>query len=148
MPTPRTVDPRTALAEAVAHMERDRDGYRKTDLALAEEFAEDGLALASAARRLLDATPAAPFRPVASESGHVTWTPWTDGFAVGFRVTDQRTGATRYLYLNPSTSGDVDPGGDLGTTFLYEDETGDPADGRTLCYVDVLAPAEAEEQTR
>ena len=44
----------------------------------------------------------------------ILYTPWTDGHAVGFRVTFP-TGEDRYIYLNPS--GDSDGG--TPDVFLY-----------------------------
>ena len=75
---------------------------------------------------------------VTSDSGNVTWEPWTDGFAVGFVVTNKVTGTRRYLYLNPSTGDAAGGGGDTGTTFIYWDNEGVPADGMTISYIDVL----------
>ena len=56
-------------------------------------------------------------------NGDVTWEPWTNGHAVGFRATNKKTGAVQYVYLNPSGSGDSSP-----DVFVYMDEFGDPAE--------------------
>lgn len=76
--------------------------------------------------------------PVTSEGGRVTFTPWTDGFAVGFRVENRDTGKVRYVYLNPSTDDGTERQGDAGTVFLYLDATGGPESGETVCYLDTL----------
>lgn len=75
------------------------------------------------------------FQPVVSPG--CIWRPWSDGFAVGFEVTHVPTGQVRYLYLNPSTEGDEDPDGALGTTFLYWGGDGDSSRDAALTYVDV-----------
>jgi hypothetical protein len=50
-----------------------------------------------------------------------TWTPWTDDFAVGFKV--QRPGRpTRYVYLNPSLASDDG----AAVVFFYAGDAGDP----------------------
>lgn len=63
-----------------------------------------------------------------SEEGH-TYTPWTDGQAIGYKVTHGTTGEVKYLYLNPSSS---DESGDA-TVFPYEGEHGDPALDEPAC---------------
>lgn len=60
---------------------------------------------------------------VTSEEGHV-YEPWTDGWAIGFKVTHATTGEVRYVYLSPSSSDD--PTGD-SNVFVYTGEVGDPA---------------------
>jgi hypothetical protein len=60
---------------------------------------------------------------VTSDEGHV-YEPWTDGWAVGFKVTHGKTGTVRYVYLNPS--GSDDPTGDA-TVFVSQGEAADPA---------------------
>ena len=72
------------------------------------------------------------FNPVVTAEGH-RFAPWTDGHAVGFKVTQAGTGRVRYVYLNPSSeSGD----GQASVT-LYESEVGNAAmaDG-ALSHVD------------
>ena len=63
------------------------------------------------------------------ENGGV-WTPWTDGYAVGFKVTVD--GKVEYIYLNPSRC-DSDGG---HNAFLYVGQNGDPVqDGAEHYYV-------------
>lgn len=58
-----------------------------------------------------------------------TWTPWTDGYAVGYRVTTE-DGRAEYIYLNPSRS-DSDH-----NAFVYVGPEGDPNhDGAEHYYV-------------
>jgi hypothetical protein len=79
-------------------------------------------------------------RPVTSDEG-VTFTPWTDGWAVGFRITREQDDRVEYLVLNPS--GGSDPGeAGRGDVFLYHaDDTDDPVgDGSPVVYVDVMDP--------
>jgi hypothetical protein len=57
----------------------------------------------------------------------VTYEPWTNGHAVGFRceyVTSDGHTNVEYVYLNPSTTGDGD---DKPNVFLYQGVAGDPA---------------------
>jgi hypothetical protein len=68
---------------------------------------------------------------VKSEEGHV-FEPWTDGWAVGFKVTHAVTGDVRYVYLNPSS--DDDPTGDANV-FLYTGAAGDSATDQPVLYV-------------
>jgi len=61
---------------------------------------------------------------VTTDEGH-TFTPWSDGWAVGFIVTSPGR-PTRYVYLNPS--GGSDDGS--ATVFVYAGEEPDgPAPG-------------------
>lgn len=54
-----------------------------------------------------------------TDASGVTYTPWTNGYAVGFHCTDTK-GEHLYLYLNPSS-------GDEGTdVFLYSGAAGNP----------------------
>lgn len=75
------------------------------------------------------------------DTGLATWQPWTDGYAVGFKVTRHADGAVRYVYLNPSAN----DGDDLEDTepcvFLYEEET--PVGDGSVCFLTPFAP-EAE----
>jgi hypothetical protein len=50
--------------------------------------------------------------------------PWTDGWAVGFKVIDP-WGEVQYVYLNPS--GGSDTPGSLPCVFLYIGKHGDPS---------------------
>jgi hypothetical protein len=77
---------------------------------------------------------------VKSEEGHV-FEPWTDGWAVGFKVTHAVTGDVRYVYLNPSS--DDDPTGDANA-FLYTGPAGDSATDQPVIYVN---PFDKEERT-
>ena len=51
-----------------------------------------------------------------------TYTPWTDGYAVGFRC-QHANGAVEYIYLNPSQEEE----GTLPNVFIYQGPHGDPA---------------------
>jgi len=54
-----------------------------------------------------------------------SFTPWTDGHAIGFKVRRHRDGAERFIYLNPSTEtwsdGKFNP-----DVFVYQGEHGTP----------------------
>lgn len=52
----------------------------------------------------------------------VTYHPWTDGYAVGYRV-EHGNGKTEFIYLNPSS--DSDNG--APNVFVYIGPHGDPA---------------------
>jgi hypothetical protein len=65
----------------------------------------------------------------------VTFTPWSDGYAVGFRVTAEGM-PTRYVYLNPSSATDTEDIHD-SDVFVYRDETGDSTMGQPECYVNI-----------
>ena len=52
----------------------------------------------------------------------VTYTPWTNGYAVGFKCTHD-DGRVEYLYLNPSS--ETDDG--KPNAFVYQGPVGDPA---------------------
>jgi hypothetical protein len=71
------------------------------------------------------------FQPVVTDvnddgSPVFTFEPWTDGHAVGFKVTRHADSAVSYVYLNPSTDtwsdGDFNP-----DVFVYTGPDGDPA---------------------
>jgi hypothetical protein len=73
----------------------------------------------------------ANFQPVVTDGNEdgspaYTFEPWTDGHAVGFRVTRHADNAVGYVYLNPSTDtwsdGDFNP-----DAFVYSGVHGDPA---------------------
>lgn len=72
--------------------------------------------------------------PCHDPDAKVTYEPWTDGRAVGFRVTHD-DGRVEYVYLNPS--GGSDDG--VGSVFLYFDESGDVTQGATVTHLDMFA---------
>jgi hypothetical protein len=75
-------------------------------------------------------------RPFVTETG-VTYTPWTDGTAVGFRA-DHVDGRIEFLYLNPSNdSGDED---ETPNVFLYHGPSGDTGNlfDSPVCHVDMF----------
>ena len=55
--------------------------------------------------------------------GPVTFTPWTDGYAIGYQI-HRTDGRDEYVYLNPSQSEDDE---DDHSVFLYTGTTGDAA---------------------
>ena len=61
----------------------------------------------------------------------VTYTPWTDGYAIGYRI--DHTGRTEYAVLNPSIASGSDAAD--GDVFLYHGEQ--PLDA-PVCYIHVL----------
>lgn len=58
--------------------------------------------------------------------------PWTDGWAVGFKVTAP-SGVVSYVYLHPSSESDDG----VSNVFLCHGPRGDAAHDGPLCYVDV-----------
>lgn len=71
--------------------------------------------------------------PVVVSTPHVTYEPWTDGYAVGYKVTHRATGAVEYVYLNPSNEGVED----RPDVFLYHGNNADPARDAALLFVNV-----------
>lgn len=65
----------------------------------------------------------------------VTYTPWTDGYAVGFMCRHD-DGRVEYIYLNPSQ------GDDAGqpNVFVYRGEHGDPSRDASCHFYDVFQP--------
>jgi hypothetical protein len=59
----------------------------------------------------------------------VTWEPWTDGWAVGFKVTAP-DGRVEHVYLNPSSESDDG----VSTVFLYHKTK----EAQSVVYVDVF----------
>lgn len=60
------------------------------------------------------------FKVKDSGSG-VEYTPWTDGYAIGYKIAHPN-GDTTYIYLNPSQSeGEGD-----GNVFVYTGDKGNP----------------------
>lgn len=72
------------------------------------------------------------------ENGETAFTfePWTDGHAVGFRVTRALDGAVTYVYLNPSTDTWSD-GAFSPDVFLYHGPHGNPAHDLPQTYYNV-----------
>ena len=85
-------------------------------------------------------------RITVSEEG-VTYSPWTNGWAVGFRV-EHPDRPTVYIYLNPSGGCDTSRVGD-SCVFLYHGPDGEPGpnDG-PVCYVNMWdkTPEELAEE--
>lgn len=59
-------------------------------------------------------TPPQPMNRITTQEG-ATFEPWTDGWAIGFKVTSP-DGDVRYVYLNPSSDNDADTPANV---FLY-----------------------------
>lgn len=73
---------------------------------------------------------------IVSEEG-ATFTPWTDGSAVGFKV-EAHGLPTRYVYLNPSRA--CDTGNILDSdVFAYHGESGDLDNGEDapVCFINI-----------
>lgn len=61
----------------------------------------------------------------------MTYTPWTDGHAVGFRC--EKDGEVEFIYLNPSSeSDDGQP-----NVFVYKGEVGDSSRDAPCHFYDV-----------
>jgi hypothetical protein len=63
------------------------------------------------------------------------YTPWTDGYAVGFRC-EAASGRIEYIYLNPSSE---DSEGQPNV-FLYQGAAGDPGIDGSITYFEVGEP--------
>ncbi len=74
---------------------------------------------------------------VISAEGH-TFEPWTDGHALGFKVTHAQTGRVQHVYLNPS--GGDDEG--ACTVFLYTGD-GDPTKDSPTTHVEITPKVRA-----
>lgn len=71
--------------------------------------------------------PSEPIHPgsVTDSDTGIEFIPWTDGWAVGFRLVHQ-DGHEEYIYLNPSSDGGGDPD-HRSNVFVYQGKHGDPA---------------------
>ncbi len=84
-------------------------------------------------------------KPVTSEEG-VTVTPWTNGWAVGFRITREQDDRVEYVVLNPSGGHNRPDWDGRGDVFVYQAggydvDTLGPIDGGVpVVYVDVFEP--------
>lgn len=67
--------------------------------------------------------------------GQVTYYPWTDGWAVGFRAVHD-DGRVEYIYLNPS--GESDDG--VPNVFLYQGTEGDVRQDPAYHHYDLFLP--------
>lgn len=72
-------------------------------------------------------TSAFNFKAVNTSVG-VTFEPWTDGWAVGFKCT-HKTGEVEFIYLNPSGES-----GAPADVFLYQGVKGDPAEDESMTF--------------
>ena len=72
--------------------------------------------------------------PVTTDEG-ATFEPWTDGHAVGFKVSAEGM-PTRYLFLNPSGAQDSADIAD-SDAFVYVSETPDIEDAEPQCFITV-----------
>lgn len=76
--------------------------------------------------------------PIVTGTG-VTYTAWTDGYAVGFRAVHP-DGRVEYIYLNPSH--DEPEADENPNVFLYTGPAGSTdGDDAPVCYVDLFTPA-------
>ncbi len=73
------------------------------------------------------------FKQVKTEDG-ATYTPWTDGWAIGFHVRHD-DGREEYVYLNPSGASDDGQ----NTVFLYQGSHGDPGKDLPVTFLNVLS---------
>ena len=67
--------------------------------------------------------------PIYTDHGD-TFEAWTDGYAVGFKVTDP-IGTVRYIFMNPSG------GDDPATVFAYIGPNGDPSQDAAQHYYEI-----------
>ena len=72
--------------------------------------------------------------PARLETADTIYTPWTDGYAVGFRCERKTDGAVGYIYLNPSNNEDGGPD-DTPCVFVYAGIHGDPSADGAQCYI-------------
>lgn len=62
--------------------------------------------------------------PILTQGEEVIYEPWTNGYAIGFRVTHMPTNTVEYIYINPS---DNDDNQDSPNVFIYQGLQGDPS---------------------
>lgn len=65
----------------------------------------------------------------------VTFTPWTDGWAIGFKV-EAKGMPTRYLYLNPSSDTGLDDQYETNA-FIYLGPSGRQDDDGPCCHINI-----------
>jgi hypothetical protein len=65
------------------------------------------------------------------ESRIVRYLPWTDGYAIGFRL-ERDDGKVDHVYLNPSNN---DDGSDDPNVFVYSGPAGTPAIDGSLTHI-------------
>ena len=58
---------------------------------------------------------------ITTQGNEVTYEPWTDGYAVGFKVTHLPTETVEYIYLNPSNN---EGNEDVPNVFIYQGPNG------------------------
>jgi hypothetical protein len=91
--------------------------------------AVQGLGPAQATGTVLDDVARWETDPTSLDLTAARWTPWTDGYAVGYKL--ERPGVDpAFVYLNPSSTG--------MNVFLYSGPNGNPGQDGTLVYVEPL----------
>jgi hypothetical protein len=95
------------------------------------------------ARAMGVALSATGLKPANDEGSGITYTPWTDGWAVGFEV-KYPSGKVAYVYLNPSTTEPAEgyESDDSPCVFVYGGFEGDPATDDAITYIDTTEPQE------
>jgi hypothetical protein len=76
-------------------------------------------------------------RAVDDPDSGTTYEPWTDGWAVGYRVTFA-DGRVEYFYLNPSGGSDDN----VPNVFVYRGEAGDPGSDTPQHHYDLTREGE------
>lgn len=86
-------------------------------------------------------TVTATFNVISDDDAKVTYEPWTDGHAVGFKATNAE-GEVRYIYLNPSGGS----GDGVANVFLYIGKTGDLEDAGYATFYDLFTGENPEDK--
>lgn len=76
---------------------------------------------------------------IITQGDEVTYTPWTDGYAVGFKVEHKATNTVEYIYLNPSNN---EGNEDVPNVFIYQGPQGDPSQDQPIHHYTVLEDVE------
>jgi len=83
------------------------------------------------------------FQTIVTQGNEVSYEPWTDGHAVGFKVTHIPTNTVEYIYLNPSGN---DDNSDSPNVFIYQGTEGHPDKDHPYHYYSVLEEVTAAKQ--
>jgi hypothetical protein len=110
-----------------------------------EEWSGDEL---DAIARLIDvARSEATTTPIRDETNGSVFEPWTNGYAVGFKVTHE-SGGVEYVYLNPSSGSIEGYEDEAPTVFLYQGTEGDPGQDPAILHVNIDVTFDAERRTK
>lgn len=67
-----------------------------------------------------------------TDGAGTVYTPWTDGYSVGFKTVNV-DGEVKYVYFTPSSDGDA--GEFCSNVFVYSGPDGDPGEGDDVTHI-------------